>query len=72
MKSLWFGPLLLLCPPLSGFNLLSDTAQVICTEAAVNGPHPRTWLHPLVHQSLWLVPTHCLAFAKLSRLCLKG
>lgn len=40
MKSLCFGPLLLPCPPLSAFNLLRDTAQVICAEAAVDGPPP--------------------------------
>jgi len=41
------------------------------TETVVNDPHPWTWLQLFVHQSLWLVATHCLAFANLSRLCLK-
>lgn len=72
MKSLCFGFLLLLCPLLSGFNPLSDTAKVICTETVIDGPHPRTLRHPLVYQSFWLVPTHCLVFADSFRLCLKG
>lgn len=29
------------------------------------------WLHPLVPQSLWLVPTHCLASVNISRMCLR-